>query len=61
MVQILFFGPSTTYGAWDSEGGYVQRLRKYLDKKVIDSNCARLLNGETKISQLANFYQNNLD
>jgi lysophospholipase L1-like esterase len=38
MSQILIFGPSTTYGAWDIEGGYAQRLRKFLDKKVIDSN-----------------------
>lgn len=38
MTQILVFGPSTTYGAWDIEGGYVQRLRRWLDQKVIDSN-----------------------
>lgn len=38
MVQILVFGDSVTYGAWDLEGGWVQRLRKFLDKKVIDSN-----------------------
>src|SRR3989338_9595652 len=38
MVQILIFGDSITYGAWDIEGGWVQRLRKYLDKKVINSN-----------------------
>ncbi len=38
MVQILVFGDSITYGAWDAEGGWVQRLRKYLDKIVIESN-----------------------
>ncbi|MBU0906564.1 MAG: hypothetical protein KKD18_05885 [Nanoarchaeota archaeon] len=38
MTQILVFGDSITYGAWDIEGGWVQRLRKFLDKKVIDSN-----------------------
>jgi lysophospholipase L1-like esterase len=38
MTQILVFGPSTTYGAWDSEGGWVQRLRKWLDEIVIKSN-----------------------
>lgn len=31
--QILVFGASTTYGAWDKEGGWVQRLRKYLDER----------------------------
>jgi len=35
MTQIIVFGPSTTYGAWDIEGGWVQRLRKYLDQKQI--------------------------
>lgn len=38
MPQILIFGASTTYGAWDLEGGWAQRLRKYLDKKIINSN-----------------------
>jgi len=28
MVNILVFGDSITYGAWDEEGGWVQRLRK---------------------------------
>lgn len=35
MTQILIFGDSITYGAWDSEGGWVQRLRKDIDKKNI--------------------------
>ncbi len=34
---ILVFGTSTTYGAWDSEGGWVARLRKFLDEKAISS------------------------
>lgn len=38
MSQILIFGASTTYGAWDTEGGWAQRLRKYLDKKIIGSD-----------------------
>jgi len=38
MANILVFGTSTTYGAWDSEGGWVQRLRKFIDQKIIDSN-----------------------
>jgi len=33
MTLFLVFGTSTTYGAWDLEGGWVQRLRKYLDQK----------------------------
>jgi lysophospholipase L1-like esterase len=33
MTQILIFGDSITYGAWDKEGGWVQRLRKFLDEK----------------------------
>lgn len=31
MTHILVFGDSTTYGAWDSKGGWVQRIRKRLD------------------------------
>lgn len=38
MTQILFFGDSIVYGAWDEEGGWPQRLRRFLDKKVINSN-----------------------
>jgi lysophospholipase L1-like esterase len=37
MTQILVFGDSIAYGAWDTEGGWAQRLRSFLDKKVIDS------------------------
>lgn len=33
MTHILVFGDSTTYGAWDSQGGWVSRLRARLDKK----------------------------
>ncbi len=38
MAQILIFGTSITYGAWDKEGGWVARLRKHIDNKLIDSN-----------------------
>lgn len=37
-MRILIFGDSITYGAWDLEGGWAARLRKFLDKKVIESN-----------------------
>jgi len=33
MTRILIFGDSITYGAWDKEGGWVQRLRKFLDER----------------------------
>ena len=33
MSLILIFGDSITYGAWDKGGGWVSRLRKYLDEK----------------------------
>lgn len=35
--KILIFGDSITYGAWDKSGGWVDRLKKYFHKKVIDS------------------------
>ncbi|HLC55730.1 MAG TPA: SGNH/GDSL hydrolase family protein [Candidatus Nanoarchaeia archaeon] len=38
MTQILVFGDSISYGAWDIEGGWVQRLRRYLDKITIKSD-----------------------
>lgn len=39
MAQILVFGDSIIYGAWDKNGGWVSRLRKFLDEKTItDSN-----------------------
>lgn len=38
MSQILIFGDSIAYGAWDKEGGWAERLRKIIDKKIISSN-----------------------
>jgi len=38
MPQIFVFGDSITYGAWDKEGGWVQRLRRFLDEKVLTSS-----------------------
>lgn len=35
MANILVFGASTTYGAWDLEGGWIARLRKWIDEKNI--------------------------
>lgn len=31
-MNILVFGASITWGAWDREGGWVQRLRSFLEK-----------------------------
>jgi len=33
MTQILVFGDCAVYGKWDKEGGWVQRLKKFLDEK----------------------------
>jgi len=38
MTQVFAFGHSTTHGFWDSEGGWVQRLRKTLDKKTLSDS-----------------------
>ena len=32
MPQISVFGDSITYGAWDREAGWVERLKKVLNK-----------------------------
>lgn len=37
MANILVFGASIAYGFADSKGGWVQRLRTYLDEKCIKS------------------------
>ncbi len=37
----LIFGTSTTYGAWDSQGGWAARFRYFIDQRVIDSNYKR--------------------
>jgi acyl-CoA thioesterase I len=31
--KIIIFGDSISYGKWDAEGGWVARLRKYVDEK----------------------------
>lgn len=36
--NFLVFGTSTTYGCWDSEGGWVTRLRNFVDQQIIESN-----------------------
>jgi lysophospholipase L1-like esterase len=36
-MQIIIFGASTAYGAWDLKGGWVSRLRAELDKITLSS------------------------
>ena len=44
MANILIFGDSITYGAWDIEGGWVARLRKFVDEKIfVDPNYYNLV------------------
>jgi len=38
MPQILVFGDSIAYGAWDKEGGWAERLKIFSNKKSIESN-----------------------
>jgi lysophospholipase L1-like esterase len=33
MTQFLVFGDSIAYGAWDESGGWVQRLRTFIERK----------------------------
>lgn len=43
MVQMFAFGHSVTYGFWDKEGGWVQRLRKYLDEQALEEQDEELV------------------
>ena len=36
MTTVLVYGDSTVQGFWDTEGGWVQRLRRYLDAKFLN-------------------------
>ena len=61
MAQVLIFGDSITYGAWDKEGGWVNRLRKFLDEKnLTDPNfyysCYNLgISGDTSKDLIERF------
>lgn len=37
-MNILIFGSSITWGAWDIEGGWAQRLKSFCDNKAIATN-----------------------
>lgn len=36
MCQIIAFGDSITFGFWDREGGWIARLRKWIDNKNLE-------------------------
>lgn len=62
MTTILVFGDSIAYGAWDAEGGWVCRLRKYLDSKTLSGKGDSYYNtynlgvsGDTTANLLARF------
>jgi lysophospholipase L1-like esterase len=38
MSQILVFGDSVSYGAWDRDGGWADRIKQEIHKKVISSS-----------------------
>ena len=60
MAHIIVFGDSTTYGAWDSQGGWVQRMREKLDVKNIQGKHYFLIynlgiSGDTSKGMLKRF------
>jgi lysophospholipase L1-like esterase len=40
-MEIIVFGDSIAYGAGDKKGGWVQRLRRYLDEKQLPDSRSR--------------------
>lgn len=59
MIKVMAFGDSITFGAWDKEGGWVERLKKYFFEKEDKENGfeAQVFNlgipGETSTGLLA--------
>lgn len=43
MIRVLVFGDSIAYGGWDTEGGWVERVKKQAHKLTAESS------GQTKI------------
>ncbi len=37
-MRILVFGDSIAYGAWDTKGGWVERLKQYAHKRTVESD-----------------------
>lgn len=44
MAQILIFGHSITAGQWDTRGGWVQRLRTFLDTRALRQQDEDMIN-----------------
>ena len=40
MKRVLVFGDSIAYGAWDTEGGWVDRLKRQMHRRVIGSGSS---------------------
>jgi lysophospholipase L1-like esterase len=49
-MQIFCFGDSITYGFWDREGGWVERLRKHLEQKALEKSSPDNLNTESYVT-----------
>lgn len=43
MTHILIFGDSITYGAWDKEGGWAERLKRFSHQKTLSEGKNNLL------------------
>lgn len=41
-MNLLIFGSSITWGAWDKEGGWAQRIKGLADNKAISENLGNL-------------------
>lgn len=37
-MNVIIFGASITWGAWDKEGGWAQRIKSFADNKAISSS-----------------------
>lgn len=37
-MNLLIFGSSITWGAWDKEGGWAQRLKSFCDNRTLETN-----------------------
>lgn len=43
-IQYFVFGDSLAYGAWDKEGGWAQRLKKFIDQKFMKEVLSNITN-----------------
>lgn len=50
-MRVLVFGDSITQGFWDTEGGWVERLRKYYDQYYTLTTCSQSSIGRTQIDR----------